>query len=159
MGFIPRFFSKPPFFCLWHISRKHTVQTILLPQKVSMVFLLPSDSILKSLVSRIFLGWVPTYSSHVIFMVLWQKDDYMSILQMRKLRLGSSLAQGPTAGKGYGPSVHPDVWPQAVLCNLTCPASLDIAGGIALHRLPPCLARAQVSIGPWGKQSRRNDMF
>ena len=81
--------QTPFLLSLAYLPEAHTVQTILLPQKVYMVFLLPSDSILKSLASRILIGWVPTYLSHIIFMVLCQKDDYMSILQMRKLRLGS----------------------------------------------------------------------
>lgn len=78
--------QTPFLLSLAYLPEAHTVQTILLPQKVSMIFLLPSDSILKSLASRILLDWVATYLSHVIFMVLCQKDDYMSILQMRKLR-------------------------------------------------------------------------
>ena len=81
--------QTPFLLSLAYLPEAHTVQTILLHQKCLWFSYCLQIQILKSLASRIFFGWVPTYLSHVIFMVLWQKDDYMSILQMRKLRLCS----------------------------------------------------------------------
>lgn len=72
---------KPLSGCLWSAQFR-----LLHFFKMPIVFLLPSDSILKPLTARILFGWVPTYLSRVTSTVLWHKHIIMSILQMRKLR-------------------------------------------------------------------------